>query len=87
MQISIYVTIGAGTVLSTIVSGASTPTIGTSETQVSMSFSSASVTVPAGGYISVVLFAPTGSGNPQSYTIYWGTGQLTNFQVPITVLT
>lgn len=86
MQVSIYVTNSAGTVQSTIVSNAATPTIGTSITQVKMTFSGNSVTVPAGGYLNVVLTAPTGSGNPQSYTIYWGTGQFTNFQVPYRIL-
>jgi hypothetical protein len=86
MYVSIYVTNSAGTVQSTIVSNAVTPVIGTSITQVAMRFSGSSVTVPAGGYINVVLYAPTGSGNPTYYNIYWGTGQLTNFQVPYRVL-
>jgi hypothetical protein len=86
MWVSIYVTNSAGTVQSTIVSNALTPTIETSVTQVAMTFSGNSLTVPAGGYLNVVLFAPTGSGHPTYFTIYWGVGQFTNFQVPYRVL-
>ena len=86
MWVSIYVTNSAGTVQSTIVSNALTPTIETSVTQVAMTFSGNSLTVPAGGYLNVVLFAPTGSGHPTYFTIYWGVGQFTNFQAPYRVL-
>ena len=86
LQVSIHVTSSAGTTQSTIVSSASTPTIETSKTQVVMSFAGSAVSVPAGGYLEVVMLAPPGNENPESFTIYWGTGQQTNFQVPYRIL-
>ena len=54
MTVSIYVTNSAGTAQSTIISSASTTTIGTSKTQIVMKFAGSSVSIPAGGYIEAV---------------------------------
>lgn len=86
MTVSIYITNSAGTIQSTIASNVVTPTISTSKTQVTMYFSGNSATVPSNGYVSVVLSAPSGAGKP-SFTVYWGTGQLTDFQLPYRILT
>jgi hypothetical protein len=86
MRISLYVTNSGGTIQSTVVSNAATNTIGTSKTQVVSTFSGAQVNVPANGYVEALLTAPTGGGNPTSFTIYWGNAQQTNFQVPYRVL-
>jgi len=87
LSVSIYITNSAGTVQTTIASSVSTPTIGTTKTQVAIQVSGSSATIPANGYIEVAFTAPTGVGNPTSFTLYWGKAQATNFQVPITVVT
>lgn len=86
MKVSIYVTNSGGTVQSTIASSVATSTIGSTETQVVLRFSGVQVSVPASGYIEVELYAPSGSGNPRSFTIYWGAAQQTDLQVPYSVL-
>jgi hypothetical protein len=87
LRISIYITDSAGTVQSTIASNVASNTIGTTETQVVSSFSGSRSSVSANGYTEVILTAPTGGGNPHSFTIYWGTSQQTNLQVPYRILT
>ncbi|HZW57293.1 MAG TPA: hypothetical protein VFF30_13475 [Nitrososphaerales archaeon] len=86
MKISFYVTDSSGAIQRTIVSNVATQTIGTGRTQVVSTFSISQVSIPAAGYIEAVLTAPTGSSNPSSFTIHWGSGQQTNFQVPYMVL-
>jgi hypothetical protein len=81
MTVSIYTTTSTGAAHNTIVSGAG-ETLSAAKTQIVSRFTSPSTTVPAGGYIEVVLTAPTLS----AATIYWGSGELTNFQVPYRVL-
>ena len=81
--VSIYVTNSAGTIQSTVVNAGTTGTIGTlTEAQVSTTFSGSQVSVPANGYIEVELTAPTVG----AIELYWGAAQLTDFQVPKTVL-
>ena len=87
LTVSIYVTNSAGTVQSTVLASASTPTVATSKTQVAVTASGPSVTVPASGYVEVTLTAPSGGSAPSSFTLYWGKAQGTDFQVPITVVT
>jgi len=86
MSVTVTTTNSSGTTQSTVVSGVSTGSISTSEGQVMTTFAGAQATIPANGYIKVTLLAPTGSGNPTSFTVYWGTGQLTDFQVMLSVL-
>ncbi|MGA2682432.1 MAG: hypothetical protein ABSF44_11620 [Candidatus Bathyarchaeia archaeon] len=83
IQVSIYVTNSAGTIQSTVASNVQSPTIGSSATQYMMSFAGSQVAVPQNGYITI-MFSAT---QIASYTIYWGQGQPTNFQVPYRVLT
>jgi hypothetical protein len=82
MTVSIYITDSSGAVQSTIVNGGTTNAIGASNGQVATSFSGSQVSVPSNGYIEVVLTIPAVS----TMTLYWGVAQLTNFQVPKTVL-
>lgn len=86
MSVTVVTTDSSGTTMNTVVSGTSTGSISTNEGQVVTTFTGNQVTIPANGYIKVTLSAPTGSGNPKSFTVYWGTGQLTDFQVLISVL-
>ncbi|MDA4119129.1 MAG: hypothetical protein OK436_00905 [Thaumarchaeota archaeon] len=80
-SVSIYITDSTGTITSTVASNVLSPGLGTSETQYTMVFSGAQVTIPANGYISVVITASS-----DTCTVYWGVGQPTNFQVPFRVL-
>ena len=77
--ISIYITGSTGTV--TVASGVQSPALGTSEAPLTMTFTGAQQTVPANGYIFLVITSASGS------TVYWGVGQPTDFQVPVRVLT
>jgi len=82
LNVSIYVTDSSGTVQSTLASNVQSPTIGSSEGQYAMSFAGSQVTVPQNGYVSIMLSA----NQTTSYTVYWGKGQPTNFQIPYRVL-
>jgi hypothetical protein len=82
MTVSIYITNSAGTIQSTIVSSGTTSTIGETKGQVATTFIGSEVSVPANGYIEVEVTAPTLS----VITMDWGAAQLTDFQVPKTVL-
>jgi hypothetical protein len=81
--VTAYVTNSAGTVQSTVASGVATTTLSDTEASASAEFLGAQVTVPAGGYIEVELTAPTLG----VILLYWGTAQLTDFQIPRVVLT
>jgi hypothetical protein len=83
LSVSIYVTDSSGNIQSTLASNIQTPTIGRSEAQYVMQFAGSQVTVPLNGYITITFSAT----QTASYTIYWGQGQPTNFQVPYRVLT
>ncbi|HEY6283608.1 MAG TPA: hypothetical protein VIW22_06760, partial [Nitrososphaerales archaeon] len=65
---------------STLFSGLSTTSITGSSTSISNVFSVAAGTVPVSGYVKVTLTAPAYS----SFTIKWGSGQPTDFQVTYT---
>jgi hypothetical protein len=66
----------------TVASAASgnTATIGTSKSEVKTTFTGAQISVPVGGYLVASITNPAGSGN--TFTIYWGSGQTTNYQTP-----
>jgi len=83
LNVSIYVTNSSGTVQSTLSSNVQSSTIGSSKGQYAMSFAGIQVTVPQNGYVSIMLSA----NQTTSYTVYWGQGQPTNFQIPYQVLT
>jgi len=78
----IYVTDSTGVVTTTIAPGVSTPTIGTASAEVVLTVSGSAASIPAGGYLNVVI----DSQNFNTLTVYWGAGQATNFQAPLDVL-
>jgi trimeric autotransporter adhesin len=82
IQVSIYVTNSSGNIQSTVVSNVQSPPIGSSVAQYVMSFAGSQVNVPQNGYIAISFSAT----QTASYTVYWGNGQPTNFQVPYRVL-
>ncbi len=67
------------TIVATAGSG-NTETIGTSKSEVQTFFSGSQISVPSGGRLLAVLTNPSGSG--KTFTIYWGSGQPTNYQTP-----
>jgi hypothetical protein len=83
LSVSIYVTSSSGSISATIASNIQSPVIGQSGAQYVMVFAGSQVSVPQNGYLMVSISATAVA----SYTIYWGTGQPTNFQVPYRVLT
>ena len=82
IQVSIYITNSFGNIQTTLASNVQSATIGSSMSQYVMRFSGSQVTVPQNGYITISLSA----NQIASYTVYWGKGQTTNFQVPYRVL-
>ncbi|MDH2900132.1 MAG: hypothetical protein PXY39_04100 [archaeon] len=80
ISVSIYTTTSSGTSQSTILNGGTTSIVPTSETQIVNSFSGSQGTIPASGYIEMVLTVS------RTCTIYWGSGSQTNFQVPFSTL-
>jgi hypothetical protein len=79
LSVSIYITNAAGTSTATVASNVQSPTLGTSKSEYGMTFSTSQENIPAHGYISFVIVA-----SAVSCTIYWGTGQPTDFQVSYT---
>lgn len=82
LSVSIFVTGSTGTVQATVASAVVSPSLGAAETQLSMTFAGSQVTVPSSGYIEVSFAAGSATDS-----MYWGSGQQTNFQVPFRVLT
>ncbi|MDG6908437.1 MAG: hypothetical protein JRN20_21915 [Nitrososphaerota archaeon] len=80
MRFSVYATDSTGTVVSTIASNVATSTIGTTLSNVNTTFGASEATVPSSGYIELVLTAPTGPGNPQSFTVYFGGSDPSNIE-------
>jgi hypothetical protein len=79
VSVSAYVTGSTGAVVATVANGIQSPALGTATSEYGMSFAGSQVTIPAGGYISMVVTAST-----DSCTFFWGGGQPTNFQVSYT---
>jgi hypothetical protein len=77
ITVSYATTNSAGTVQSTMISGSST-TI--TAVYALVSVSSSAGTIPASGYVRVVITAPSGAG----LTVFWGAGKPTEFQVAST---
>jgi hypothetical protein len=84
LTITFETTTSAGTVRSTVVNGIATKTIATTKAEVVSTFSGSSGMIPAGGYVGAVL---TLSAGASSCTVYWGSGQQTDFQMPYRTLT
>lgn len=81
--IALHTTDSSGTLVSTLLATTNTNPIPSVKTQIITVFSISAGSIPAGGYLEVILTAPAGA----SITVYWGVGQPTNFQVPRVVLT
>lgn len=79
MSVLLVAVDSTGTFTGLAVSGV-TGTIGVAKSEVQTTFSGSQVSVLASGYLLAILTNPTGSG--RTCTIYWGTGQVTNFQTP-----
>ncbi|HUI85774.1 MAG TPA: hypothetical protein VLY21_01295, partial [Nitrososphaerales archaeon] len=82
LTLSLQVETGTGTVVSSVFSG-STSSIPKVEGEVKNYFSGSAVTVPSGDYLVLKISILVG-GNQGSATIYWGSGQQSNFQLPNT---
>jgi len=80
LSVSAYATGSTGApVAPTVASNVPSPALGTSTGEYGMNFGGPQLTVPAGGYISIVITA-----SAASCTVYWGAGQPTDFQVSYT---
>lgn len=77
ITVSYYTTNSAGTVQSTMISGATATATAVYQP---ISIASSAGSVPASGYVEVVITAPSGT----ALTINWGYPKLTNFQVTYT---
>jgi len=80
VTVSYYTTNSAGTVQSTMASGASATLTALYQ---SASISSSAGTVPASGYVEVVITGPSGV----ALTVFWGAPKPTQFQVSYTYKT
>jgi hypothetical protein len=80
LLVSAYAVDSSNNIVATLLTTGSTVTVGTSKGESKTTFSMAGGTVPANGRIMVVVTAP--AGGPASFTLYWGSGELTNFQTP-----
>ena len=79
MSVSFVAVNSSNNTVATAASG-DTETIGTTESEVKTSFSGSQITVPSDGRLIANISNPTASGN--TFTIYWGSGQPTNYQTP-----
>jgi len=79
ITVSIYTTNTSGTIVSTILSSGSI-NVATTKSEAIATFAGSAGTIPSGGgYIEILIRVP--SGGPSYVIIYWGSGQLTNFQL------
>jgi hypothetical protein len=79
MSVSFVAADSSNNIVATATSG-NTATIGTSKSEIQTSFSGSQISVPLGGSLIANITNPTASG--KTFTIYWGSGQPTNFQTP-----
>jgi hypothetical protein len=77
--VSIYTTTSSGSTYATVATNVQSPLLGVAQSEYTMTIAGAQETVPANGYISIVIVASS-----DSYTFYWGATQPTNFQVAFT---
>ncbi len=82
-SLTLRTTDSAGTLVSTLLSSTNGVPVLATQTQTTIVFSISSGSIPAGGYLEVIITAPSTA----SITVFWGVGQPTNFQVPRVVLT
>jgi hypothetical protein len=79
LTVTMSVTNSGGTPTATVFTG-TTSNVPTSETEARDTYAGSAVSIPANGYLMLMLTAPTGGGKPRNWNIYWGAGQLTSFQ-------
>ncbi len=77
-MITLRTTDSTGTLVNTLLAATNTNPVPATKTQIATVFSISSGTIPAGGYLEVIITASAST----SVTVYWGVGQQTNFQVP-----
>ncbi len=82
-SLTLRTTDSAGTLVSTLLSSTNGVPVLATQTQTTIVFSISSGSIPAGGYLEVIITAPSTA----TITVFWGVGQPTNFQVPRVVLT
>jgi hypothetical protein len=83
VTITIQATNSAGTVVGTLASGIDSGSLSLSGVEeVENTFSCSQVTIPAGGYLETVMTTPLLA----AVILYWGAGQLTDFQIPAQIL-
>ncbi|MDG7007215.1 MAG: hypothetical protein JRN06_03090 [Nitrososphaerota archaeon] len=84
INVVVYVTDSAGTHQGSAIFSGTTSAIATKNVMQELrdTFVGVAATVPANGYIELILTPPSAGGTPKSWTIYWGAGQLTNFATP-----
>ena len=80
LGVAITIVSSSGAVVSTLASGATTGTIATVKAEVKSAVAASAGTVASTDYVEMV-FASLATG-PLAVTLYWGAGQLTNFQPP-----
>ena len=78
---SIYIVNSTNGVTATVLGSAAVGHITTSKTEIKTTLSGSQASVPVNGRIILILTNPTSAGS-SAVTIYWGAGQLTNFQTP-----
>jgi hypothetical protein len=78
VTVTLRTTDSAGTLVSTLLAASNTNPLLTTKTQVATIYSISSGSIPVGGYLELIITAPASV----SITVYWGSGQQTNFQVP-----
>jgi hypothetical protein len=81
VSISILITDSSGNIQTTMAGNVQTPIIGLTKTQIIVRVDGAQVTIPQNGYVLVTILSSSAR-----ITMYWGTGQFTNFQVPYRIL-
>ena len=79
MNVQLAATDSTGAITAVAASG-NTGAIGTAKAEVKTTFSGLQISVPSGGHLLVIL--TNLAGGSSSFTIYWGSGQATNFRTP-----
>jgi hypothetical protein len=81
LSLAMYATDSTGAITGTFFTGV-TSTVPTAETEIKNTFAGTAAAVPANGYIEFKMTAV--AGGARHFDVYWGTGQLSNFQSPST---
>jgi hypothetical protein len=76
----LFVTIDSSNIITALAASGATGTITTSKSEVKTTFSGSQISVPSGGRLLAII--TNSAGGAATFTIYWGTGQVTNYQTP-----